>query len=49
MNKTSYKSNKLRRRDMQSHNVITKCTPHSPLHSNNSFYDSKSKCDPLQL
>lgn len=49
MNKTSYKSNNLRKREPQTHNHFRRVTPQSPFRSQKSFEDTNPKCDPLRL
>ena len=49
MNKTSYKSNNLRKREMQTQNNFRRCTPQSALRSQKSFEETSQKCDPLRL
>jgi hypothetical protein len=49
MNKTSYKSNNLRKRELQTQTNFRRNTPQSPFRSQKSFEEANLKCDPLRL
>lgn len=49
MNKTSYKTYNLRKRELQTQNNFRKCTPQSPFRSQKSFDEVVPRCDPLRL